>query len=158
MPTSGGMRREQFEIDIHNASGAGSEPPTLRVTDRDPDGELRGRLRGADGDLRAADEIDVAYRFQSPIDADDAAGVLSVADRSTGAYVLEVATPAARIEGFVDAVERRAERTGEDRAYRLRIRAGERTLATYRKGLLLVYAKDGTLLRHRSLIPAGIEL
>lgn len=154
------MRREQFEIDIRNASETdpGSAPPTLRVTDRGSSQELRERLRGASGELRAADDLDVAFRFQSPIDADDAAGVLSVADRSTGEYVLEVATPAARIERFVDAVDRYAERTGEDRTYRLRVRAGDTTLATYRKGLLLVYAKDGTLLRHRSLIPAGIEL
>lgn len=155
------MRREQFTVEFSDVSwvGTGADPtkPTLTIT-IDGDAEtLAERLAAGDG-LRDAGEIDIGFRLQGTPEQAAADGVVSVTDRLTGDYVLELNANADAMLSFIHAARRFGKQTDENGQYRVRIRAGEDEIATYEKRTLLVYSEDGELLRQHSLIPSGVEI
>ncbi|MFC3956891.1 DUF5793 family protein [Halovivax cerinus] len=156
------MRREHLTLSVDDVDWVDTdgEPRRPSVTiDCSEDGpDLRDRLTGPDGELLAADETDVALRLQGPVDA-DTDGVVSVTDRLTGDFVLELNVDADDVLTFITAARHYGERTSEeDGRYEVTIRIDGDHLITYEKQTFLVYDDEGSLLRQRSLIPGGVEL
>ena len=171
------MRRDYFALDVRGVDwvddDGGPRKPTLRIDFRGPEEALLDRLE----DLDAA-ATDVAFRVRAATpgagpdreydDGDDArdsdrdrdrdGGVLSVTNRLTGDFVLEVNAPVAEVERFVDAARAYGRADDEDGRYRLEIRVAGEPSVSYEKRTFLVYDTDGELLRGRSLIPSGVEL
>lgn len=161
------MRRDYFALDVRGVDWVDGDgdprKPTLRIDFRGPEEALLDRVE----DLDAA-ATDVAFRVRerdSRADFDrDAAdddrddGVLSVTNRLTGDFVLEVNAPVAEVERFVDAARAYGRQDDEDGRYRLEIRIAGEPSTSYEKRTFLVYDADGELLRGRSLIPSGVEL
>jgi hypothetical protein len=145
------MRRDYFTLNLDDARASAEDKPTVGVDFDGPADTLEERLTLASGD------VDVTYRFQTPVDADDAAGVLSVADRVTGEFVLEVNAPATALFDLVDAA-RESSTADADDCYEVRITHEGETVFTTDKRMLLVYDDEGSLLRQHSLIPSGVEL
>ena len=139
------MRRDYFTVDVQPHSE--DTRPRISIEYDGPSGVLRDRLRRGDNTL-AADDIDVTFRRQ----ADSERGVLSLTDRVTGEFVLEVTVESAAID---DLVETAQENDGE---YAVDVTDDEGKSLVYGKETLLVYDHDGSLLRQRSLIPTGVEL
>ncbi|MFB6201037.1 MAG: DUF5793 family protein [Halorhabdus sp.] len=139
------MNREQFTV---NAVPARRDDrlPTLEVTYDGSAGELLDRLSTPAGDEHDRTDVDVALRLREGAD-----GVLSVADRFTGAFVCEVETETSQVTEVIAAAE------DDDGRYRLAIEGSDETWAV-EKRTLLVYDEDGHLLRGRSLIPGSVEL
>lgn len=156
------MRQDQCEVEIrdHDWIDTDDQPvqPTLSITSRAPEADFRDRMTDRDNTILAATEIDVAFRYQSAVDDADAIGVLGVTHRTTGAYILEAPTEEDLIQTVIKAATRYAERTATGRYYTLEFWTARGLFASYEKQTFLVYAQDGTLLRHRSLIPTGVEI
>ena len=156
------MRRDYFTLEVRDVAWVedGSEPdrPTLVVNFEGPASLLRDRLTGEAAEPLDREEIDVGFRFQSASDREDAEGVVSVTDRMTGEYLLELNAPASDILHFILAAREFSEHTGEDDRYEIEINIGGSPVVTYEKRTFLVYTKDGNLMREHSLIPSGVEL
>lgn len=156
------MRRDYFTLeadhDDPDAWGDDPEVPTVTVSFEGPAGDLTDRLTEADGSRLDADAIDVAYRLQDPVDADDAQGVVAVTNRHTGEFILELNADVDDVLGFVKAARAYGKRTDGDARYRVRLVVGDEVWSTYEKSTLLVYDRDGSLLRQHSIIPSGVEL
>lgn len=134
--------------------GEGEQPiPTLVVEAEGSPEEITARLEGVDEEALEADGVDLAFRFTTGVDDDEAAGVLAMTDRLTGDFVFELNADADDLLSFV----RSARRDGDGR-YRVRVETDGETLSTYEKRTLLVYNNEGDLLREESLIPGGVEL
>jgi len=101
----------------------------------------------------------VAYRLQTSLD-DDATGVVSVTNRITGDFVLELNEDADDVLKFIRAARRYGEHDpdSDGRYYDVRIHIEGDELVTYDKRTFLVYNEEGNLLRNHSLIPSGVEL
>jgi len=157
------MRRDYFELDVSNVDwvdGSGSpERPNVVIDFAGAADELRERLTDNTGDLLDAEGTDAAFRLTDDVDDPDAAGVVSVTNRITGDFVLELNVDAEDVLQFVRAARRYGESTddGEGR-YRVEIRVDGEELVVYEKATFLVYSGDGDLLRGHSLIPSGVEL
>ncbi|MFB6184218.1 MAG: DUF5793 family protein [Haloarculaceae archaeon] len=150
------MRRDYFTPELRNVE-ADEESPAVVLTFDGPSGLLGERLENGDGDPLEDGEIDVAFRYTTPVDADDAAGVLSVTNRFTGEYVLETNADATLVRDLVRAA-RADDGDDEEWRYRVCIRRDDEEVATFRKRTLLVYDSEGDLRRDSSLIPGGVEL
>ena len=154
------MRRDIVTLEVANVSWLADDGdprrPSLVVDVEDDGSDVRERLLGADGPLDAGD-LDFTFRFQgSPDDGD--AGVLSITNRVTGEFLLEVNAEAQSLIDFVTAARRYAERTDDSTRYTARVVQGDESLVEVEKRTLLVYASDGELLRGHSLIPSGVEI
>lgn len=154
------MRRDIVTLEVANVSWLADDGdprrPSLVVDVEDDDSDVRERLLGPDGPLDAGD-LDVTFRFQgSPDDGDT--GVLSITNRVTGEFLLEVNAEAQSLINFVTAARRYAERTDDSTRYTARVVQGDESLVEVEKRTLLVYASDGELLRGHSLIPSGVEI
>lgn len=146
------MRRDYIDVDVrHGADSEPDRPPVLALTFDGPEGMLADRLETPDGPLEESD-VDVTYRRTDG----DESGVLSVANRLTGEFVLEADVDADAVGALVDAAK--GADADDDTSYVVRITdaAGEQT--TYEQRTLLVYDADGSLRRQESLIPGGVEL
>lgn len=156
------MHRDNYSLDSVNVGWVETDgtpsQPLLGITAEDGVAHLHKRLTGRNETRLSAEEIDVSFRFQSPVDTGDPSGVISLANRMTGAFILESRTAATLIEAIVSAARRYAAATDANDCYRLRLQTNSTTIVTYTKRTLLIYARDGTLLRQRSLIPPSIEL
>ncbi len=157
------MRRDYFTLEIGNVDwleGEGEpEQPRVTIDFEGPAATLRSRLTDYGDQPLSADETDAGFRYQTPTDADDAAGVFSVTNRVTGDFVLELNEDADAVTEFVRAARRYGERTsGDDARYQIRIAIEGEELVTYDKRTFLVYNSEGNLLRNHSLIPSGVEL
>lgn len=150
------MRRDYFTLEVAPSSAAEGGPPSLVVTFEGPEGELRERLQGTGNGL-SGDAVDVAFRLLGDVEDTDTRGVLSITDRITGEFLLELNAPAAEVTEFVRTV-RTTREEGDDDQFRLVIEAAGGELATLEKRTFLVYDADGGLLRGHSLIPSGVEL
>jgi len=146
------MRRDYVTLNLRH-TGAGDELPTVELTVNETPDLLDERLVTTEGERIDADGLDVAFRLQTPVDDEDTAGVFSLSNRITGEYVLEVNADATAVLELVDGA-----REGADGSYRIVVRRDGETVATYEKGMLLVYDDEGNLLRGHSLIPSGVEL
>lgn len=149
-----GMRRDYFTL----ATGVqpdDEERPTMRITYEGPFEEFEPRLRRGDSWLDS-EEIDITYRLQAPLGSDGPMGVLAIANRVTGEYVLELNAPSNVIFALTDAV---GESEEGDTPYRVIIERDDGSeIASYDKSTLLIYDHEGELLRERSLIPSGVEI
>ena len=155
------MRRDDFTLDVSDVGwiDTDGEPrqPTVIIDFEGPTGKLRDRLAGSDGDLLAAEETDVAFRLLSDLDEPDADGVVSVTNRVTGEFILELNEDADDVLQFIRAAREYSKR-GDGDSYRVYIRVDGEELVVYGKNTFLVYNADGELLRSHSLIPGGVEL
>lgn len=156
------MRREDISLAVSDAGWlhADDDPrqPVLSLRLADTEETLVERLRTKEGDPLGADETDVTFRLHDDPDQPEATGVVAVTNRITGEYVLECNAEADSVLEFVRAARRYGEATGETALYRIELSAGEETIATYEKRVLLVYGEGGDLLREHSLIPGGVEI
>jgi hypothetical protein len=153
------MRREQFTLDVRGIDWVEQdddpETPTVTIEYDGPGDPLRERLTGPDGDLLAASGTDAAFRLRP----DRESGVVSVTNRLTGDFVLELNAGAESVFRFVRAARAYGERAGaDDGKYRVTVLVEGEPLVTYEKSTFLVYDSDGELLREHSLIPSGVEL
>jgi len=156
------MRREDITLAVSDAGWLHTDEdprqPTLSLGLADTEETLVERLRTKNGDPLKADETDVTFRLHDDPDQPGTAGVVAVTNRITGEYVLECNAKASDVLEFVRAARRYGEATGETALYSIDLSAGEETIATYEKRVLLVYGEGGDLLREHSLIPSGVEI
>ena len=157
------MRRDYFTLDVENVDWVKEDgtpaKPAVTIDFEGPASTLRERLTAPDGDLLVAAETDVAYRLQSGLDDPTAEGVVSVTNRITGDYVLELNEDADDVLRFIRAA-REYGKAGdvEDGHYAVTIIIDGEEVASYEKNTFLVYDSDGNLMRQHSLIPSGVEL
>jgi hypothetical protein len=156
------MRRDHFELEADNIdwveTGDPPAEPQVIIDFNGPRETLTDRLTDAEGNVLEASETDVAFRLQDPLDDPDAAGVVSVTDRVTGDFLLELNEGAEDVLRFVRAAREYGKSTGDGGRYSVVIRIDGETVATYAKSTFLVYDANGSLLRSKSLIPSGVEL
>lgn len=156
------MRREHFTLDVENvdwvATDGEPQQPSVTIDFGGSGPDLESRLTGRDGELLDADETDVALRLQDDGDG-DAPGVVSVTDRLTGDFVLELNVDADDVIRFITTARRYGEAAGtETGCYEVTLSIDGDELVTYEKRTFLVYDDAGSLLRKQSLIPGGVEL
>lgn len=152
------MRRDYFTVTAGNVGDTDDNPegPTVAIEYDGPSDMLSERLTDETGSTLDAGDIDVTFRLTTPVDDDDPRGVLSIANRMTGEFVLEANADADELLTVV----RSARATGDedDVRYRIRVTDADGKSIVYDKRTLLVYDDDGSLLRQESLIPGGVEL
>lgn len=157
------MRREHFELTVENVDWVDEDgdprQPTVHIRFDGPAEAFREQLSGVEGDLLAADETDVAFRLQMPLDDADASGVVGVTNRITGDFVLELNEEAADVLRFIRAARAYGRASGDDDGrYRVEIEMDGEEVVAYEKSTFLVYDAEGHLVRRESLIPPGVEL
>ncbi|AFK18750.1 hypothetical protein E6P09_08210 [Haloferax mediterranei ATCC 33500] len=157
------MRRDYFELDVRDVDwyedSGDPHQPTVSIDFYGPPEELRARFTASGGEVLAAKELDVTFRLQGAIDDPDARGVVSVTDRLTGDYVLELNAHADDVLHFIGAAREYGRASDNiDGRYRVDVSIEGEHFATFEKSTFLVYDGDGTLLRGQSLIPSGVEL
>lgn len=153
------MRRDYFTMTVDGVEGAEPSRPVVTVSYEGPSDQLESRLRKGDS-LLDETEVDVAYRLQGSLDDEDeeTGGVVALADRVTGEYVLELNAPAEAVFDFIGAAREFGDRHDDEHRYRIVLETDDGEIATYDKSTLLVYDAEGELLRGRSLIPSGVEI
>ncbi|NHN40632.1 hypothetical protein G9C85_03140 [Halorubellus sp. JP-L1] len=156
------MRRDYFTLAVSNVDWVddGGEPskPTVSIDFEGPVATLEERLTRPDGEPLDAGETDVAFRYQDEAGADDASGVVSVTNRLTGDFIIELNEEAGDVLKFIKAARRYGEQAGDDGEYCVDIELDGEAFVSYDKSTFLVYDNDGNLLRNHSLIPSGVEL
>ena len=157
------MRRDYFTLEVRNVDwvedDAEAKRPTVIIDFEGPSSTLRERLTGTDDELLDAGETDVAFRLQGPVDDADTAGVVSVTNRITGDFVLELNEDADDVLKFITAAREYGKESGDmDGRYHVEISINGDDLVEYDKSTFLVYDDEGNLLRQHSLIPSGVEL
>ncbi|MDS0474323.1 DUF5793 family protein [Natrinema sp. 1APR25-10V2] len=156
------MRREHFTLDVNNIDWVETdgepEKPAVSIDFTGPATMLRERLTGPDGEVLEAGETDAALRLQGPL-GDDTAGVVSVTNRITGEFILELNEDADDVLQFIRAARGYGETAADDEGrYEVEITLDGEPFVTYDKRTFLVYDDEGSLLRQHSLIPSGVEL
>jgi len=157
------MRRDYFTLTVDGVGGGSDRRPVVTVGYEGPAGQLETRMTKGEA-LLDDPEVDVGYRLRGDGDSDgdgdddDPDGVLAVADRVTGEYLLELNAPSADIFALVEAAREFGQTADTEERYRIVVERDGEELVTYDKSTLLVYDDDGELLRSRSLIPSGVEL
>ncbi len=156
------MRRDYFSLDVTGLDRVAEDkpptPPALLIDFDGPASMLQERITDGSAELLDASEIDVSFRFLTDVDATEANGVVSVSDRVTGQFILELNADAETILAFVTAAREFEQHAEEETLYRVVISIdGEETVA-YDKRMFLLYNQSGNLLRNHSLIPSGVEL
>lgn len=155
------MRRDYFTLEVRNVDWVetDTEParPTVTIDFEGPTDPLQNRLTNDAGAYLSDDDIDLTFRLQDPLDADDARGVVGITHRVTGEFVLELNETAEAVFEFVTAARRFGEESANNGEYALEVDTGDQTL-TFEKQIFLIYDDDGNLLRNHSLIPSGVEL
>ncbi|WP_128478002.1 DUF5793 family protein [Halorussus pelagicus] len=157
------MRRDYFTLEVRNVDwiedDAEAKRPTVIIDFEGPSSTLHERLTGTDDELLDAGETDVAFRLQGPVDDADTTGVVSVTNRITGDFVLELNEDADDVLKFITAAREYGKSTGDmDGRYHVEISINGDDLVEYDKSTFLVYDDEGNLLRQHSLIPSGVEL
>lgn len=156
------MRRDYFTLNVSDVDWVenSGEPrqPNVVIEFHGPAEDLRERFETETGTLLSADETDVACRLQGDVSDEDSEGVVSVTNRVTGDFILELNEDADSILTFINAARKYGERTNGDGHYHVTVRIDDEELATYEKDTFLVYNEEGDLLRKHSLIPSGVEL
>ena len=157
------MRRDYFTLTVDGVGGGSDRRPVVTVGYEGPAGQLETRMTKGEA-LLDDPEVDVGYRLRGDGDSDgdgdddDPDGVLAVADRVTGEYLLELNAPSANVFALVEAAREFGQTADTEERYRIVVERDGEELVTYDKSTLLVYDDDGELLRSRSLIPSGVEL
>lgn len=149
------MRRDYFTLDASNLDAPGV--PTVSIDFEGPSDQLSDRLTDEHGEPLTADEVDVACRLHGPIDESPEA-VVSVTNRVTGEFIIELNTDSDDVFRFIDAAREYGKDTDEQHRYRIRVAIDGDHFLEQHKGTFLIYDADGELLRQHSLIPSGVEL
>ncbi|MFC7068298.1 DUF5793 family protein [Halobaculum lipolyticum] len=157
------MRRDHFELAVADVDWVDTdgepEKPHVSIDFHGTEELLREHLTGADDELLAAEETDVAFRLQGDHETDpEATGVVSVTNRLTGDFVLELNEDADDVLRFIRAAREYGRASDGDGRYRVEIDVDGEEVVAYEKETFLVYDADGNLLRRESLIPSGVEL
>lgn len=157
------MRRDYFTLEVDNVDWVDDDgspaKPAVTIDFEGPASTLRERLTTTDDELLDAAETDVAYRLRSGLESPDAEGVVSVTNRVTGDYVLELNEDADDVLRFIRAARTYGKESDEDDGhYGVTILIDEEEVAVYEKNTFLVYDQEGNLMRQHSLIPSGVEL
>jgi hypothetical protein len=146
------MRRDYFTFGLADIEAKTDGRPAVQI-------EFDGPADDATQRLTPERDVDVAYRFQTPVDDDDADGVFSVADRMTGEFLMEVNVDATDILTLIDAARAYSETHSDaEDCYTVCLDAHGERVFEMAKRTLLVYDNEGSLLRQHSLIPSGVEL
>ena len=151
------MRRDYFTPSVDGVGDDGTQRPVVTVAYEGPAEQLETRMTKGGSVLDGA-EVDVGFRLQEPAGEDDTMGVLALADRVTGEYVLELNVEADDVFALVEAAREFGQTADAEDRYRIVLESEGERLATYDKSTLLVYDHEGELLRSRSLIPSGVEI
>ena len=156
-----GMRREHFTLEVSNVdwveTDGDAQQPTVTIDFSGPESVLRKRLTGPDGNVLDAAETDAALRLTGASD-EEAGAVVSVTNRVTGDFILELNVDASDVLRFIRAARGYGERGDGDGKYEVSIELDGEPFVTYDKRTFLVYDENGSLLRSKSLIPSGVEL
>ncbi len=157
------MRRDYFTLDVTNVDWVETDgtpaKPTVEISFDGPGDELRDRLTGVDDEILAAEETDAAFRLKGPVDDPETIGVVSVTNRVTGDFILELNEDARGVLRFIKAARRFGQADNdEDGSYLVHIDVNGDRLVSLDKQTFLVYDQEGSLLRQHSLIPSGVEL
>lgn len=156
------MRRDYFTIEARGldwlADDAEPEKPTVVIDFEGPASLLQERITDVSAEPLDESEIDVSFRYQTAVDDADAHGVISITDRVTGDYVLELNAEADEVQRFVRAARTYGKRSSDDDRYRIELLIDGEHAVTYDKRTFLIYNREGNLLRKHSLIPSGVEL
>jgi len=157
------MRRDYFTLEVEDVDWVDEDGaparPSVTIDFEGPANSLERRFSDRDGDLLDAEQTDVAFRLQDSLDDADAAGVVSVTNRITGDFVLELNQDAEDVLQFIRAARRYGEAASDDDGeYSVRVLTDGEPLVEYEKRTFLVYNDAGNLLRKHSLIPSGVEL
>lgn len=158
------MRRDHLELTVSGVewveTDGDPEKPTVHIdaTATDAAELLAERLTDTDESVLAASDMDVAVRLIDTPEADETTGVVSVTDRLTGEFILELNEDAEDVLMFITAARKFGEQSEADGRYAVHITTDGETLAEFEKTTFLVYDEDGELLRRHSLIPSGVEL
>lgn len=156
------MRREHFTLDVRNVDWIETDEqprqPSVSIDFTGPASLLRERLTDGDGNPLEARETDAALRLQGPMSADETVGVVSVTNRLTGEFILELNETAEHVLRFIRAARGYGETAGDEGRYLVTITLDGEPFVEYEKRTFLVYDEDGALLRGQSLIPGGVEL
>ena len=113
------------------------------------------RLRELSVDESVPDELDVFFRIHK-LDS-DLPGVLGIENPLTGEYLLEIEVDRTHIFRFVEAVHRYADETGNGIQYTLWISSEDGLVMDYAMQVLPVFTIDNRILRHLSILPAGVD-
>lgn len=151
------MRRDYFTLTVEDATDGGTDRPVLSIDYDGPADRLEDRVTKG-GSTLGESEVDVAYRLKATDDLAAADGVLAIADRVTGEYVLELNAEATDVFDLVEAAREFGQTVDTEDRYRIVLASDGDHLVSYDKATLLVYDHEGELLRSRSLIPSGVEL
>jgi hypothetical protein len=153
------MRRDYYTLSARNvdwvAENGDPEQPAVTIDFAGPFDALKERLSRPDGDFLTAEETDVSFRLQGD---DSETGVVSVTNRATGEFILELNQSVDDVLRFIRAARRYGEETGDEATYVVELHRDGDPIVTYEKDTFLVYDSEGDLLRGDSLIPSGIEL
>lgn len=157
------MRRDYFSLHVEGTewieTGGDPERPTVIIDFEGPASLLQNRLSSDTADFLEGTTIDVSFRYLTDREADDPSGVVSITNRMTGDYILELNAPGDRVLQFVKAAREFGRDSGENGSqYRIAVQVDSDPIVSYNKRTFLVYESDGTLLRKQSLIPSGVEL
>ncbi|AGN02612.1 hypothetical protein L593_13365 [Salinarchaeum sp. Harcht-Bsk1] len=157
------MRRDYFSLEVEDVDWIEDDgdpaKPCVTIDFEGPAAALEERFADGDEGLLDAEQTDVAFRLQDDLDAEDAAGVVSVTNRITGDFVLELNEDADDVLAFIRAARRYGELDAdEDGGYDVRVLIDGEPFLEYEKRTFLVYNDAGNLLRNHSLIPSGVEL
>jgi hypothetical protein len=151
------MRRDYFTLTVDGIEDRAAQRPVVTVSYEGPIEQLESRLQKGTTFLDS-EEIDVSYRLKEPQETADSGGVLAIADRVTGEYILELNADADDVFAVIDAAREFGQAGDTEDRYRIVIETDGDDLVTYDKSALLVYDAEGDLLRSQSLIPSGVEL
>lgn len=151
------MRRDYFTLTVDGVATEAPERPVVTITYEGPDDQLESRLTKG-GTLLSEEEVDAAFRLKESLDTEAPEGVIALADRMTGEYVLELNASANPVFEFIEAAREFGKEHDPEHRYRIVLETSEGHLVTYDKSTLLVYDAEGGLLRSESLIPSGVEL
>ena len=157
------MRRDYFSLEVENVDWVDGDgdpaKPAVTIDFEGPAASLEERFDDGEGGRLDAEQTDVAFRLQDSLEAEDATGVVSVTNRITGDFVLELNQDADDVLQFIRAARRYGEGTADgDAGYDVRVLIDGEEFLEYEKRTFLVYNDSGNLLRKHSLIPSGVEL
>jgi hypothetical protein len=151
------MRRDYFTLEVDGVDDE-QRKPSVTLAFEGPSDMLAERLGREDGTVLDESEVDVAFRYTTPVDDDEAEGVFSVTNRLTGEFILETNTAGVSVTDLVEAARSDEAAEADGGRYVIHITDGGEEIAVYDKRTLLVYDTDGDLRRQHSLIPGGVEL
>ncbi|WP_222845450.1 DUF5793 family protein [Natronomonas salsuginis] len=130
--------------------------PTLRISFKGHSSECLRFLKETGLAQLWPDPAQVTFRLHSDNEDPKASGILGVSSRS-GEYLLECEASARPVFDFVNAAHQYADETGDIVQYCLWIEAEDGLIMDWDAHMLVVFTVDADVLRHRSLLPYGLD-